>query len=99
MNKTTTAPAPDQIEGHYIAPNGKLIVGTLETCPGCALITSISRAVDGSITLDYVGETKMYWDDQRTIERDGQTIFLDSDGHEWPESQLTFKRGEPTQEE
>ena len=74
--KTSTVQKPEPVEGHYVAPNGLIIEGTLETCPGCALITSISK--DPTTGADYAGDTKTYWDDQRTITRRRQTIFVDS---------------------
>lgn len=60
------------------------IVGTLETLSGVALIGEVSSLAD----FEYAGETKVWWDDQRTVVRDGQRIFVDDDGEEYLESQV-----------
>lgn len=73
------------------APNGLDIVGTLETCPGIAQILYNSFTRNGtSLNFDYAGGTDYYYDDQKTIVRKGQRIFLDDDGNEWSEDQLTL---------
>lgn len=71
------------------APNGLLIEGTAEWTPGTALLSDVTRQSDGTLDYDYEGETKMFWDGQITERnRHGETIFVDSDGNEWPESAL-----------
>lgn len=73
-------------------PTGKEIVGALETVPGCANIApdSFRYEADGSIKFDYGGETRMYWEEQRAVETDGQPVYLDDDGEEWKEDELIF---------
>lgn len=69
----------------YRAPNGQLIQGTLEQIPGVALISGIGDEGEP----EYDGETKVWWDDQKTLTRDGKTIFVDDEGFEWTFDQLT----------
>lgn len=70
---------------YYKSPTGSLIVGTLETIQGSAQITEITEAGDPV----YAGDTEVFWDSQETVERDGQTVFLDEDGEEWVFGDLT----------
>jgi len=73
------------------SPTGIPILGTLEKMTGCALVSHATRNPDGSLEFEYEGETKIYWDDQQTVTRNGQTIWLDEDGGEWPASTLVLK--------
>lgn len=73
-----------------LAPNGLEIDRTLETIPGSCMIIegTFRREEDGKIGFDWAGETDVFWDDQRTVERNDQRVFLDTDGNEWLEDQL-----------
>ena len=75
------------------SPNGTLIDGTLDLVPGrCGIVTEdITQNADGTYAFGFDGGTDMFWDDQRTVERDGQRIFLDEDGNEWPENVLVLR--------
>lgn len=78
------------------APNGLEIRGTLETVSGVAKISFFnSKDAEGKIDFEYGGETDIWWDEQKTIERDGQRIFVDTEGNEWPENLLILKEEEP----
>ena len=68
--------------GKY-SPIGSMIRGTLETITGCALI---SFNDDGS--WDYDGETDVWWDEQRTLTKDGEDLFVDEAGYSWKASEL-----------
>ena len=70
------------------APNGKSIVGTLETVPGCAWAATFEVLQDNALSPEYSGETDVWWDGQETVRRDGEDIYLDEDYEEWPESKL-----------
>jgi hypothetical protein len=62
---------------------GELAKGTVDTIPGCALLTF---AEDGSA--EYFGETEVFWDGQTTM-RVGDALVLHCDqGHDWP-SEMT----------
>lgn len=75
------------------APNGLEILGTYEMCPCRAEITqgSFKREADGSIEFDYYGETEMFYDAQKIVKKDGECLYLDSDGNEWKESELVLR--------
>ena len=71
-----------------VAPNGLQIQGTLERVHGAGLMTNI-RLEDGKIAFDYGGETKMWWEEQlQAVDDKGESLFVDTQGNEWPESQL-----------
>jgi hypothetical protein len=73
------------------APNGKEIRGTLETVCGVAEGQEFTRAADGSIEFVYSGSTDIWWDEQKTVTRQGQRVFIDEDGAEWPESKIVIE--------
>ena len=77
--------------GKLYAPDGALIVGTLELVTGSAGIIGATRQPDGSLDLEYEGGTEMFGDDSKTVERKGQRVFLDEDGSEWLESELLLR--------
>lgn len=54
--------------------------GTIETVSGLALLT----LPDENGVCDYEGETKIWWDEQRTIYDDkGRAKLVCHQGHEW----------------
>ena len=58
---------------------GKAAIGTCDMIPGIALVQFNE---DGSA--DYVGETKVDWDGQRTItDKSGRVQLIDQDGSTW----------------
>jgi hypothetical protein len=64
------------------------IKGTLETVPGCAL-ASVSIDEGGEIQVDYLGETDVWWDDQKgMLTEEGQRIFVGEDGLHYSENEL-----------
>lgn len=73
------------------APNGLPIVGTLEICPCRSTIAQFWRLDDGTLDFDYSGNSEMFYDEQRIVERDSQRVFLDEEGNEWLESQLSVR--------
>ena len=62
---------------------GSPIVGTLERLTGRAdsVKDKFQATADGP-THEYDGYTKVFWDDQRTVTRQGETAYLDEDGTE-----------------
>lgn len=74
-----------------IAPNGKRIVGTAESMLVTYGIDVLGRNPDGSINFEHNGENKEYDEtaEQRTDEN-GESLFTDEDGVDWPESRLTL---------
>lgn len=69
------------------APNGELIAGTLETISGRANVSGWSEQGDPI----YAGNTEVFWDDQQTVERDGQLVCLTESGDEFPFDQCTLR--------
>ncbi|MBB4412509.1 hypothetical protein GGE35_002963 [Rhizobium cellulosilyticum] len=70
---------------NYRAPNGKRIVGTAETVLATAWISYIDPETADP---EYDGGTKVYWDTQETLTRDGKVLLVCSDGQEWTFDQL-----------
>lgn len=77
--------------GLYVKNTNIEIIGTLEVVNGVALTTGIDK--DGSPI--YLGYTQINWDGQRTIEKDGERIWVDNAGDEYPQS-LVEQREETT---
>lgn len=81
------------------APNGKLIVGTLERIYGVAgiIVTGPRNPATGEFQFDYDGETDVDWNSQETelttcaTTETTHRAFVDADGVSWPENQLTLK--------
>ncbi len=75
------------------APNGSQIIGTLENLTGRAEIVAdtFTKAEDGTLEFEWEGGTEVFWDDQRTIERDGEDIYLAEDGTEWKASEIELR--------
>lgn len=86
-----SARLPDQL----YAPNGRRISASKDWIPGNALIASVTRALDGTLDIEWDGETKMCWDGQHTEEFAGKRIFLDDESNEWREDQLTLGHETP----
>ena len=71
------------------APNGKLINGTLERLSGRAnIVEGTFTRKNGTLTFEYEGYTEVFWEEQRTVRRNGMPIFLDGEGFQWEETQL-----------
>jgi len=69
------------------APNGKLIIGTLETVPGTALIQN-AKVKCGKVEFEYEGETKIDWDSQKSVLEGGQRVFVDEEWNTWTENKI-----------
>lgn len=69
------------------------IIGTSDLIPGTALGTP-ERLEDGTVTIDWDGETKIHWNGQQTREDGGETIYVDSEENECKESELVWKEVE-----
>ncbi|MDB6095553.1 MAG: hypothetical protein JWM32_3115 [Verrucomicrobia bacterium] len=91
MEEIPTEPAAAVREpGQLYAPNGKQIIATKDWIPGNALIQGATRAADGSLEIEWAGETKVCWDGQYTEQVNGRMTYLDEDANEWREDQLTL---------
>lgn len=61
---------------------GSQIKGTLERLHGCALLAGegFELGEDGEIRFEHDGDTDVYWDDSKTVQQDGQDVFIDYNG-------------------
>lgn len=71
----------------FLAPNGVPIVAVLESVHCKANLQAITKR-DGKLIYEYDGQTDIFWDEQRPVERDGGPVFLDAEGDEWTARQL-----------
>lgn len=73
-----------------IAPNGLEIIGTADLIPGTSLILhdGFTQREDGSLEVEWHGETKVHWGGQCTKQNNGKNIYVDEHGNEWAEDQL-----------
>lgn len=81
---------------NYLSPNGSPIIGTLEHLTGRAELDGIDPETGEP---EYSGGTEIFYDDQRTAERDGKIIFLDEGGEEWTFDQLVLDEAEEAEDE
>ena len=51
------------------------------------------RTPDGSVAFEHDGYTEVYWDSQRMVRRQGETVFIDKNGEEIVASQLELVDG------
>lgn len=72
---------------NYLSPTGNPIIGTLERLAGVANLTGIDPVTQEP---EYSGGTTVWWDEQKTVERDGKTVFVDQEGGEWTFDQLVL---------
>lgn len=72
-------------EHNFRSPNGHLIVGTAETVLATAWISYIDPETQEP---QYEGGTKVYWETQETLTRDGRVLFVCTEGDEWTFEQL-----------
>jgi hypothetical protein len=68
----------------YVKGTNTEIVGTLETILGLAYASDIND-IGHPI---YDGETKVYWDSQKSVLKEGERIWLDEAGTEYLQSQI-----------
>lgn len=83
------------LEPNYVAPNGKQITDTAETVLCTARTNGIEPDGKGGWDPAYTGYTDVNWDTQTTIKREGQRIFVDELGGEWPEKALKVRWFKP----
>ena len=85
-------PLPDIENAHAYSPTGVLIIGTREVVYGtCGIVPGSFSRKDGEITVEYDGNgTELDWDGQESFQIDGKTVYLDENGHEWTEDQLSL---------
>ena len=64
------------------ARTGSRIKGTLERLSGHAgtVENGLSRSADGQLTHKLTGYSHVYWNDEQTVRRGGETVYVDGDG-------------------
>ena len=71
--------------------DGKRIEGTLERIEGVAFLKGGTRLEDGTVALEYAGETEVLWDTQTTVtDEEGQRLFV-HDGTVIPERDVDWR--------
>jgi hypothetical protein len=60
------------------------IIGTLETLSAVAYAHAIRD--DGSP--EYSGESRIHWDEQKTVLKDGERVWIGEDSMEYAQSQI-----------
>lgn len=71
-------------------PAGQRIRGTLETVQVVAIGVALRVSVGAEVNVVWQGDTANA-SPLETVTRDGQRVFVDEDGNEWRESQLTWE--------
>lgn len=73
------------------------VTGTLERLAGEAQITQARLDDNGLTAFDYAGDTKVWWDEQRT-QRDhrGLVVFIDENGLELTQDQVALRLDDGT---
>ena len=69
---------------------GAEIRGTAEVIEACSdtIGDRFERTPDGSVAFEHDSYTEVYWDNQRMVRRQGETVFIDAGGEEIVASQL-----------
>jgi hypothetical protein len=88
-----------ELNSLLVAPNGKTIVGTLETMEGCAKLdpTKVKVGIGQGEIFDFEheGDTVVWWDTQKTSVVCGNRVFVDEDGNLWLERELSLRVTSP----
>ena len=75
----------------YVKGTDLEVIGTLEELRGVSYAFSLND--DGSP--EYAGETRVWWDGQRTVMRDGQRVWVEEDSTEHLQSQIEERKEIP----
>ncbi len=75
----------------YVKGTNIEIEGTLETVRGVALTLGLEE--DGSPI--YAGETKIWWDEQRTVMHGNDRVWIGSNGTTYLQSQIEDREDTP----
>jgi hypothetical protein len=75
------------------------ILGTYEMVPGTAGIQSVTLDEKGEFTWEWVGGTEMWWDDSKTQEKDGKTVFVGDDGGLYTSDEVELVQNDPEDQE
>lgn len=70
------------------------IAGTLERLSGVAGVSSPYRKADGTIGFEWAGGTEIWYDDAKTETRNGRPVYIDDNGEEVTEDNVTIEGDE-----
>ncbi len=75
------------------APNGKQIVAQLHKIQraGAMIVGFKAPKATSNMDIEFSGWTEVYWDTQAPTRRFEQLAYIDEDGGDWLESDLTFR--------
>ena len=77
------------------APNGLLILEVLEQMQVSYELAPGSVAKDpeheGEFVWEHTGDSNDFVDTAEPVKRNGQTVFIDTEGNEWLQSQLELR--------
>lgn len=75
--------------GQLVTLEGAEITGTAETIPATAIALSATRREDGTLEVQYEGQTDVDWDGQKTLKTpNGQRLYVTDSGEWVPESHV-----------
>src|ERR1043166_8281916 len=80
---------PDKKPLQALSPEGNEIIGTLDVVQGTA---RADLAADGTLAIEYLGETEGNWNSQRSKTQEGERLFVCSQRKIWPENQIILAR-------
>lgn len=98
VEATGALPWQDEVElgesGKLETIDGRSIIGTFENMAGHSLLNSVSRNPNGTLEVEFEGETVVWWDSGVTVHQRGERMFVTSDYETVPESRLKLVPGD-----
>jgi hypothetical protein len=77
--------------GQLFSPKGLRIVGTAEVIQAVAIVDSFEKRDNGTLYLNYAGETDVNWNSQKTkTNQRGSKMVVDEGGFKWSEKECRF---------
>ncbi len=70
-----------------VSPEGNEIIGTLDVVRGTAR-ADVALGANGTLNIEYQGETEVDWDSQETKTEDGERLFVCSQRKVWRENEV-----------
>lgn len=65
-----------------ITKNGTIIIGSLDRVTVRGELSGF-HIEEGELIPDWVGESEVFWDGSEAVQRDGQDLYLDTEGDEF----------------
>src|SRR5256885_13081817 len=70
-----------------VSPEGNKIIGTLDVVRGTAR-ADVALGSNGTLNIEYQGETEVDWDSQETKTENGERLFVCSQRKVWRENEV-----------